>query len=166
MFIRGDIISIIGINNAGKTTLAKYLASTIDKKYIYIDFVHTSYIKLDDIYESNKNKNIVIIFDNYVEITHNSRRMNLFTDNRNFTIIFVANYICKKIIKESNSVYFAKNIKNYMVDAYYNSIKKYYRNKNKFINKIKKLNSFGFLCIDKDNKYIDQREEEIIKIEN
>jgi ABC-type oligopeptide transport system ATPase subunit len=164
MFIRGDIISIIGVNNSGKTTLAKYLASTIDKKYIYIDFIHTSYTKLDEIYESNKNRKIVIIFDNYVEMTYNIRRMNLFTDNTNFTIIFVTNYICRKIINESNTVYFAKFIEKYMIDAYYNSIKKYYINKNKFINKINKLKQYGFLCLDKDNRYIDQQEEEIIKI--
>jgi ABC-type oligopeptide transport system ATPase subunit len=164
MFIRGDIISIIGVNDSHKTTLAKYLASTIDKKYIYIDFIHTSYDKLDEIYESNKNRKIVIIFDNYVEMTNNIRRMNLFTDNTNFTIIFVANYICKKIINESNSIYFAKSSENYMIEAYYNSIKKYYIHKNKFINKIQKLKTCGFLCLDKDNRYIDQQEEEIIKI--
>ena len=42
MFLRGDIVSIVGMHNTGKTTFAKYLASTLDKNFIYIDFIISS----------------------------------------------------------------------------------------------------------------------------
>ena len=78
MFIRGDIGLIIGIHNSGKTMFAKHLAKTLDKNYIYIDFIHTSYYDLDIIYENNKNTECVIVFDNFIELTTNMRRMDLF----------------------------------------------------------------------------------------
>jgi uridine kinase len=77
MFLRGDIVSIIGMHNTGKTTFAKYLASTLDKNFIYIDFIHTSYDELEDLYNKNKSINCVIVFDNYVMMTNNMRTINL-----------------------------------------------------------------------------------------
>jgi len=163
MILHGDIVSIIGINDSGKTTFAKYLASTLDKNFIYIDFIHTPYDELDDIYNKNKNINSVIIFDSYINMTNNMRRMNLFKHNKKFTIIFVLNYIERNIIKMSDSIYFAKNTDTYIIDSYYDVISKYYSNKNLFIQNMNKLRKYGFLCIDKDNK-IDFKEE-LIKID-
>ena len=49
MFLEGDIVCITGLHNTGKTLLARYLAKTINKNYIYIDFIHISYEKLASI---------------------------------------------------------------------------------------------------------------------
>jgi hypothetical protein len=162
MFMHGDIALIIGKNNSGKTIFSRYLASTLDPKYIYIDFIHTSYERLDEIYNTynNQNKKIVLLFDNYIEMTKNMRRMNLFFYSNKFTLIFVMNYISHKMIKKSDVIYFSKDESSQHI--YFNSISKYYKNKNKFITKMNKLRSYGFLSIDKDNKV--KHKEELIKI--
>ena len=167
MFVRGDIVCITGIHNSGKTTLAKYLASTLDKTYIHIDFIHTSYEKIDEIYDTYKDIQKVIIFDNYVELRNNIRRMQLFIDNNKFTLIFVLNYISKIMISKADLLLFAKNIDLDIIDTYYKYINKYCNNNNKkkFNMYMNKLRNFGFLCIDKDNKYRNNKEEEIVKIE-
>lgn len=162
MFIATDICVIFGLNFSGKTTFAKYLASTLDKNFIYIDFIHTPYDIIDNIYETNKNNKHVIIFDNYIEIKTNMRRMNLFKHQRQFTLIFVLNYIEKTIMNISDVIYIAKNTEQYYIDIYFNLISKYYTNKNNFITKMNKLRNFGFICIDKDNK--NKFEEELIKL--
>lgn len=164
MFLRGDLVSIIGMHYSGKTTFAKYLASTLDKNFIYIDFIHTSYDKLEDIYKMNKDINCVIIFDNYVNMTNNMRRMNLFKHNKKFSLIFVLNYIEKTLINMSDSIYFAKNTETFYIDIYYDLISKYYQNKNLFIENMNKLRNYGFICLDKDNK--DKFEEELIKFDS
>jgi len=160
MLIRGDITTIIGIHNSGKTIFAKYLASTIDKNYIYIDFIHTSYNDLDIIYNNNKDKECVILFDNFIELTTNMRRMSLFIENKKMTLLFVLNYVSHYFIKKSDIIYFAKNL-NY-IDVYYDSIKSYYNDKIEFENNMKNLRDYGFLSIDKDNKI--NHKEELIKI--
>jgi hypothetical protein len=166
MFVRGDIVCITGIHDSGKTTFAKYLAGTLDKNYIHIDFIHTPYEKLDEIYETYKDIQKVIIFDNYVELRNNVRRMQLFIDNNKLTLIFVLNYISKIMISKADILFFAKNNDTYILDSYYKHINKYFKNnKKKLYSHMKKLENFGFLCIDKDNKYKNNKEEEIIKIE-
>lgn len=161
MFLSGDIALIIGNNSSGKTIFARYLASTIDINYIYIDFIHTSYERLDEIYNKyNNKKKVVLVIDNYIELRKNIIRMKKFIFNNNFTIIFVMNYISHKIVNHADSIYFSKN--DSTSDIYFNSIKKFYKNKNKFITNMKKLRPFGFLCIDKDNKI--KFKEELIKI--
>lgn len=162
MFCRGDIVVVIGLCNTNKTTFAKYLANTLDNNFIYLDFIHTPYTDLDKIYENNKHNNCVIIFDNYIDLRSNMRRINLFTQNNKLTLIFVINYISTQIIKKADIIYFAKNTTKNIIDSYYNSIKKYYKNKNKFISSIKRITDNGFICLDKDNKY--KSDEEIIKI--
>jgi len=161
MLIRGDIAIIIGIDFSGKTTLAKYLASTIDKEYVYINFRNTSYNEIDIIYDNNKDKESVIIFDNFIELFTNMRRIDLFIQNKKMTIIFVLNYVSNYFIKKSDIIYFAKNLN--FIDVYYDSIKSYYNNKIEFENNMKNLRDFGFLSIDKDNKI--NHKEELIKIE-
>jgi len=163
MFLRGDIVSIVGMHNTGKTTFAKYLASTLDKNFIYIDFIHTSYDELEDLYNKNKSINCVIVFDNYVMMTNNMRRINLFKHNKKFTLIFVLNYIERPIIYMSDSIYFAKNTEKTNIDTYYDLISKYYHNKNLFIENMNKLRNYGFICVDKDNK--NKFNEELIKID-
>jgi hypothetical protein len=138
------------------------LASTIDKKFIYLDFIHTPYSELDKLYEDNKDIDKTIIFDNYIDLISNSRRMNLFMQNRKFTIIFVVNYISKKIILKTDRIYFAKNKSECIINSYFNSIQKYYKNKKKFISSIKKIKNYGFICLDKDNRY--KYEEELIEL--
>lgn len=162
MLIRGDITTIIGTHNSGKTLFARYLASTIDKNYIYIDFIHTSYSDLDMIYNNNKDKECVILFDNFIELTSNMRRMNLFIQNKKMTLLFVLNYVSHYFIRKSDIIYFGKNL-NY-IDVYYNSIKSYYNDKIEFENNMKKLRDFGFISIDKDNKV--NHIEELIKIDS
>ena len=93
-------------------------------------------------------------------MTKNMRRINLFCNNKNFTLIFVLNYVCKKLIDKADLIYFAKNRNNNIIDSYYNQIEKYYKNKTEFTNKIKKISDYGFICLDKDNKY--KKEEEFI----
>lgn len=162
MFVRGDIAVIIGLPDTGKTTFAKHLANTLDKNFIYLDFIHTEYADLDKLYEENKDTNKVIIFDNYIDLMNNAGRMNLFTENNKLTLIFVVNYISKQIIEKADIVYFSKNTSEYIINSYYNSIQKYYRNKNKFVSSIKRIVDYGFVCLDKDNRY--QNDEEIIKL--
>ena len=164
MFLRGDIVVIIGLPDTGKTTFAKHLASTLDNNFIYLDFIHTTYADLDKIYDENKHTRKIIIFDNYIELISNARRMNLFTQNNKFTLIFVINHISKNIIERSDIVYFAKNTTDYIINSYYNSIQKYYKNKNKFVSSIKRIVDYGFVCLDKDNRY--QNDEEIITVDN
>jgi hypothetical protein len=161
MFLKGDIALIIGDNVSGKTTFAKYLASTKDINFIYIDFIHTPYSELDELYEKNKNITKTILFDNFIEMRNNARRMNLFKHNKNFTLIFVMNYLSDAYIKLCDIIYFAKN--NLYVDIYFSKISKYYNDKNNFINKMNILRDYGFLCIDKDNKV--KFEEELIKLD-
>lgn len=164
MLCYSDIAIIIGLANSGKTTYAKYLASTLDKNFIYIDYVHTSYIELDKLYDKLNNENIkkVIVFDNYVDMMHNVRRMDLFIKNNKFTLIFVLNYISHRLISKADTIYFGKNDNTNIIDSYYESIQQYYNNKNKFVLSINKLINYGFLCLDKDNMY--KNEEEFIHI--
>lgn len=156
------ITTIIGTHNSGKTLFARYLAGTIDKNYIYIDFIHTSYSDLDMIYNNNKDKECVILFDNFIELTSNMRRMNLFIQNKKMTLLFVLNYVSHNFIRKSDIIYFGKNL-NY-IDVYYNSIKSYYNDKIEFENNMNKLRDYGFISIDKDNKV--NHKEELIKIDS
>jgi adenylate kinase family enzyme len=164
MLCYNDIAIIIGLANSGKTTYAKYLASTLDKNFIYIDYVHTSYIELDKLYNKLYNENMkkVIVFDNYVDMIHNARRMDLFIKNNKFTLIFVLNYISHRLISKADTIYFGKNDNTNIINSYFESIQKYYNNKNKFVLSINKLINYGFLCLDKDNMY--KNEEEFIYI--
>lgn len=166
MFLEGDIVCITGLHNTGKTLLARYLAKTINKNYIYIDFIHISYEKLDELYNTNKNTHIVIIFDNFVELKNNKNRMDLFFNNNKLTLIFVLNYISNFIISKADILFFSKINQKNILNSYYKHIYKYCKiNKQNLYFNIHKLKKNGFLCVDKDNLYTNNVEEEIIKIE-
>ena len=166
MFTKTDIALIIGKKYTGKTTLAKTLAKTLatqlDNKYIYIDCIKTKDEHIEEIYYDNKNYNNTIIFDNYVESKNNIDLFNLFIHNNNFTIIFVVQYIITNKINKADVIYFAKEKYKSIIDRYYNKIKSYDKNKNKFIDNMNKLKDYGFICIDKDKR--DKKEELFMKI--
>ena len=62
----------------------------------------------------------------------------------------------------SKYIYIFTFLTDYIINSYYNSIQKYYKNKNKFTSLIKRIVDYGFVCLDKDNRY--QNDEEIIKL--
>lgn len=162
MFVKSDIALIIGKKNTGKTTLAKTLAKQLDNNYIYIDCIKTKDEQIEEIYYDKKKYNNTIIFDNYVESKNNIDLINLFIHNNNFTIIFVVQYIISNKINKADVIYFAKEKYKSIIDRYYDKIKSYYKNKNKFVDNINKLKDYGFICIDKDKR--DKKEELFMKI--
>jgi len=156
MFNSGDIALIIGKYKSGKTTLAKTLMNKLKANYIYINCIR-DIDKLENIYYSTKNIETYIIFDNYVESKSTDKIFNLFIDNINFTIIIITNYVNIKLIRKSDVIYLGKNLSNASIDIYYDRINRYLDiNKNKFIEKINKLNDYGFLILDKDKRYKDE----------
>jgi adenylate kinase family enzyme len=162
MFNKNDIALIIGKRNTGKTTLARTLAKQLDNNYIYIDCIKTKDEYIEKIYNDNRKYDTIIIFDNYVESTNNIDLINLFIYNNNFTIIFIIDYIITNKINRADVIYFAKEKNKLIADRYFDKIKSYYKNKNKFVNNMNKLKDYGFLCIDKDKR--DNNEEILMKI--
>lgn len=151
----GDICVIIGKDKSGKTLLSKTLAKNLQIDFVYLDynFVNTYY--LYDFYDKNKNKNTVIIFDNYVKIKKNQKIDKLFKKNKKFTLIYVMNYINTFILDVCDIIYINKELNYDMNKHFYEKLKYYFKNftLNWLTNGMEDLSKFGFLCFDKDRRF-------------
>jgi ABC-type glutathione transport system ATPase component len=151
----GDICVIIGRGKSGKTLLAKTLSKSLQSDFIYLDynFVGTDY--LYDFYDRNKNKNTVIVFDNYVKMKRNQSIDKLFKKNKKFTLIYVMNYIDTFILDLCDIIYLNKELNYDMIKHFHEKLKYYFKNisLDLLTNGMEDLSEFGFLCFDKDRRF-------------
>lgn len=151
----GDICVILGIKSSGKTTLAKTIAKKLQFNFVYIDYTFVSKDYLYDFYNINKNKNIVIVIDNYYIDNKNIKIDKLFKLNNNFTLIYVINYINLKILNLADIIYFSKENDYEQIKHIHSRLKKYFKNISLdwITNSMEDLSKFGFLCFDKDKRF-------------
>jgi hypothetical protein len=161
----GDSILIIGDNKSEKKLFAQSIASHIKKqdknvKIIYVDWCRTASFELEDIYSRNKNKKTIIIFDNYIEIKNKARFSHLFKYEKNFTMIFIMNYIYNPILKFADIIFFSKTTCNFNIDTICNKLSYILPNmninKNSIVNNMSRLKSNGFLYLNKFNKNLNK----------
>jgi hypothetical protein len=151
----GDTCVILGKRKSGKTIVAKTIAKNIQFDFIYIDytFVKTDY--LYDFYEKNKNKNMVIVLDNYCVKRNNVEIDKLLKINKNFTLIYVMQYIHLKILDFVNTIYIAKETEYKQIKHIHFRLEKYFKNLSLdwITNAMEDLSNYGFLSFDKDKRF-------------
>ena len=151
----GDICLILGKKCSGKTTVAKTIAKNLQFDFVYIDYTFVSKEYLFDFYEKNKNKNMVIVLDNYYIYRNNIQIDKLFKKNKNFTLIYVMQYIHLKILDSADIIYVAKETDYEQIKHTHSRLKKYFKNISIdwVTNAMEDLSGFGFLCFDKDKRF-------------
>jgi predicted ATP-binding protein involved in virulence len=151
----GDICVILGKQGSGKTTVAKAIAKNLQFDFVYIDYSFVNIDYLYDFYENNKNKNMVIILDNYCVHRNNTEIDNLFKSTKKLTLIYVMQYIHLKILDSSDIIYIAKETDYEQIKHYEFRLKKYFKNMSLdwFTNAMEDLSNFGFVCFDKDRRF-------------
>lgn len=150
----GDICVILGKSSSGKTTLAKLIAKNLQFDFIYIDYAFVSIDYLYDFYDKNKNKNILIILDNYI-YRNNVDIDKLFRSNKNFTLIYVTQYIHFKILNLTDIIYIAKETDYEQIKHIHFRLEKYFKNISLdwITNAMEDLSNYGFLSFYKDKRF-------------
>jgi len=151
----GDICVILGKKCSGKTTVAKTIAKNLQFDFVYIDYTFVNKDYLYDFYNRNKNKNMVIVIDNYYVYKNNTEIDKLFKSNKKFTLIYVMEYIHLKIFDHADIIYIAKEMDYEKIKHINYRLKYYFKNISLdwVTNAMEDLSNFGFLCFDKDKRF-------------
>lgn len=150
-----DIGLIIGKRGTGKSFLAKKLAKDLSIEYIYVNYFVSDNEYLEELYNKNKDKKTVIIFDNYFYYGKNIKIDKMFVHNKNFTIIYVMDYIVTHMIKIADILYISKESDYETIQHYHNRLKdnfKKFCSLDWLTNAMEELKDYGFVCFDKNNR--------------